>query len=180
LCLLIWLLAKTTQCFGMLATAYRNIENSLTWVKQYLEYATTALGRLNVALDSTKVALDNERRRIIEAVLASSNGTNVPSFTTSYHSSNDDPPPPVYEAPVEQNNKNTQHQQNNLPNIPNNLTPATSLSDFPLNDNSPIMLAAEHLSVTDNTAPPHPITPVFGNTDISPSYVSSNVNNPFK
>lgn len=163
----------------MLATAYRNIQNSLTWVKQYLDYATTALGRLNVALDSTKAALDNERRRIIEAVLASSNaGTNVPLFTTSYHG-NDEPPPPVYEAPVEINNTQ-QSQQNSLPNIPNNLTPATSISDFSLSSSSPVMPAAQHLSVTDNTMPPHPITPVFGNTDISPSYVSSNVNNPFK
>ncbi|KAI7890080.1 uncharacterized protein EV154DRAFT_262411 [Mucor mucedo] len=171
--------AKTTQCFGMLATAYRNIQNSLTWVKQYLQYATTALGRLNEALDSTKVALYNERRRIIEAVLASSDGANLPSFTTTYHGSSE-PPPPVYEAPADNNSDSHENQQNHLPNIPNNLTPAASISDFPLGNDSPVMPAAQHLSTSDSTVPPHPITPVFGNTNMSPSYVSTNVNNPFK
>lgn len=163
----------------MLATAYRNIQNSITWVKQYLQYTTTALGRLDEALNSTKTALDNERRRIIEAVLASSNGASLPSFTTTYHGSNE-PPPPVYEAPAENNSNLQQNQQNHLPDIPNNLTPATSMSDFPLDIDSPVMPAAQHLSATDSNAPPHPITPVFGNTNMSPSYVSSNVNNPFK
>ncbi|GAA5799065.1 hypothetical protein HPULCUR_004474 [Helicostylum pulchrum] len=174
-------------CFGMLATAYRNIQNSLTWVKQYLDYTTGAIERLNTALESTKLALEKERCRIIEAVLAgyvdsSSSSAGLPTFTTTDHDANE-LPPPVYEAPPTSLDSNTLHQ-NNMPNIPTNITPTSSLSNFPLNDHSPVIPDALP-SPVDSSAPPHPITPVFGDTHINNTpnnqpYVSSNSNNPFK
>jgi hypothetical protein len=195
-------IAKTTQCFNLLATAYRNMQNSMTWVKQYLDYTTGAVIRLNEALENTKKALETERCRIMDAVLAgqldgqgdsSSSSNNVDILIN-------EPPPPVYEAPLGEQN------EENLPSIPSNLTPTSSLSNFPLGgDHSPLLPPANiHAVNVDNTVPPHPITPILiGDTNTSPSttinntanhnnmgqqqqhlqpqpYVSHNVNNPFQ
>lgn len=199
------LLAKTTQCFSMLATAYSNIQNSLTWVKQYIDYTIGAIARLNTAVESAQENLDNERRRIMDSVLA--------GHIYGESSNNDilinEPPPPVYEAPPAEYTSTAagtqENQQDHLPVIPSNITPSSSLPNFSLvGDHSPLIPAATVATAanSNNTLPPHPITPVFGDTNLSPSttvpinildsnhspannqqsspsYISHNVNNPF-
>lgn len=186
-------IAKTSQCFGMLATAYRNTQNSLTWIKQYKEYAAGALVRLNTAVDTIKESLKNERRRIMDAVLAghtaggeapsSSSTDNPPLFSTTYHGVNE-LPPPVYEAPPvdeQYNNQNqgTAQQDQHLPVIPSNLSPSTSFSNLPeMNGNnnnnnnnaiinSPLLPPPTNSYNNTNTnTPPHPITPILENANV--------------
>lgn len=169
---------KTTQCFGMLATVYRNVQNSLTWVKQYLEYTKGAIIRLEEAIESTKKNLETERKRIFEVVSAGymdtsgsspSNQPGLPPFSTSYNSQNNEPPPPVYEAPTTDHGDNRLGlPPNDLPAIPGNLTPSTSFSNFPIeNSNSPLIPAATLVN-TNSSAPPRPISPVIGDANSSP------------
>lgn len=180
-------IAKTTQCFGMLATAYRNIQNSLTWVKEYHEYTKGAIIRLDAVIETTTVALQNERRRIMDAVLAGHVDTSGSS--SSYQpgsSSSNDPPPPVYEAPpAEYNSDTTRQSSNELPSIPANLSPSPSFPHIPMSDSSSPLLPPTHLATNPNpSVPPQPISPVLGHTDTSPphqqGYVSHNANNPFR
>lgn len=176
----------------MLATAYRNIQNSLTWVKQYLDYTTGAIERLSTAVETTKTALEKERRRIIDSVLEGYNGSSASSSSrtelpTFHHHDTNELPPPVYEAPPTitttgpaAGSAEPHPNQVSMPDIPNNITPASSISNFPLNEHSPVIPPALP-SPVDNSAPPHPITPVFGNTLLNqPSYISTNTNNPFR
>lgn len=191
--------AKTSQCFGMLATAYRNTQNSLTWVKQYKDYAAGALVRLDEAVNVIRESLKTERKRIMDTVLAGHTGgggtsssaaaENPPLFSTTYHNAND-PPPPVYEAPPVGEQYNNQSQgatpsDQHLPAIPANLTPATSFLNLPMNEdnntgitNSPLLTPITPHDNSNGNAPPHPITPVFENTSMpSPSPPSqANVN----
>lgn len=170
--------AKTTQCFGMLATAYRNIQNSLTWVKEYHEYTKGAIIRLDAVIETTTVALQNERRRIMDAVLAGHVDTSGSS--SSYQPSSNDPPPPVYEAPpAEYNSDTTRQSSNELPSIPANLSPSPSFPHIPMSDSSSPLLPPAHLATNPNpSVPPQPISPVLGHTDTSPphqqGYVSHN------
>ncbi|CAO0791467.1 unnamed protein product [Mucor circinelloides] len=187
--------AKTSQCFGMLATAYRNTQNSLTWVKQYKEYAAGALVRLDEAVNVMKESLKNERKRIMDTVLAghtsgssSAAADNPPLFSTAYHGTND-PPPPVYEAPPVDQQYNNQNQETaqadqRLPVIPPNLTPATSFLNLPANEdsnsaitNSPLMAPMTLQNNNNGNAPPHPITPVFENTSMPSPSPHMNMNN---
>lgn len=166
---------------------YRNIQNSQTWVKQYKDYAVGAVIRLKEAVDNIKKSLANERRRIIETILAGNIDQTSASLIGSY-----DLPPPVYEAPP------SDHQQQQVPTIPPNVIPHT-----PSNNSSSNMVdTTTSPSLLDVTTPPHPITPVMCNTAISPilannttnynpndnntnaqvsqPYKSHNVNNPFQ
>jgi hypothetical protein len=197
----------------MLATVYRNVQNSLTWVKKYHEYTTGAIIRLDEAIESTKKNLENERKRIFDAVSAgyidSSSGSSsshqpgLPPFSST---NNNEPPPPVYEAPPAEHNENRLGlPPNDLPAIPNNLTPSTSFSNIPVS-NSPLIPPANLVNV-DPSVPPQPISPAIGdantslitthpphmhvNSPITPQYnnsnhqqqqnpyVSHNANNPF-
>lgn len=175
----------------MLATVYRNIQNSKTWVKQYKDYATGAVIRLNEAVDNMKQSLGNERRRIIDTVLAG----NMGNPTSTSFAGNYDLPPPVYEAPPADN------QQQEVPAIPSNMSPTSSNNSsgnlIDATDTSSATVASPAL--LNVSAPPQPITPVMGNTTISPildsntaltnqtneqvhhqPYKTHNVNNPFQ
>ncbi|KAI8889634.1 hypothetical protein K501DRAFT_170616, partial [Backusella circina FSU 941] len=170
---------KTSQCFGLLATTYRNIQNAMTWVKQYREYTEGAVERLGVVIDSTRNALHNERERIINVVL--SGHTTDGQSGSGAQPTSDEPPPPVYEAPHEQ--ENDQHL--NLPDIPTNLTPASSVVSLPMEAGHSPLLSAVTPSHNPN-APPQPITPILdlpaihiSSNDDAPAYVSTNTNNPF-
>ncbi|KAI9486513.1 MAG: hypothetical protein EXX96DRAFT_549342 [Benjaminiella poitrasii] len=211
--------AKTSQCFGILATAYRNIQNSLTWVKQYKEYASGAITRLETAAELTRKSLATERRRIMDSVLAgyvdqpsgSSSSTAVQNlFDTS--SATNDLPPPVYEAPpaidAYQDGHHQENEDNQLPAIPDNLTPISHFSQLSINNDDSNSTFTPGLSTTNTTIPPQPITPIINNSNVqqcettttaaaSPlpltatntttsttnntnnAYISHNVNNPF-
>ncbi|OAD03044.1 hypothetical protein MUCCIDRAFT_81058 [Mucor lusitanicus CBS 277.49] len=170
--------------------AYRNTQNSLTWVKQYKDYAAGALVRLDEAVNVIKESLKTERRRIMDTVLAGHTGgdgasssaaaDNPPLFSTTYHNAND-PPPPVYEAPPVGEQYNNQSQgaaqsDQHLPAIPANLTPATSFLNLPMNEdsntaitNSSLMPPITSHENNNGNAPPHPITPVFEDTSMPSS-----------
>ncbi|KAI8644742.1 hypothetical protein BD408DRAFT_430252 [Parasitella parasitica] len=180
--------AKTSQCFGMLATAHRNTQNSLTWVKQYKDYAAGALVRLNTAVNAIMGSLKAQRERIMDTVLAGHTGgassaapsDNPPLFSTTYHGHND-LPPPVYEAPpvdeqYSNQNQGTEQQEQQLPVIPQNLTPVSSLSNLSINDNTALVppnTSLDHSTVT----PPHPITPLLGNTNMPPNTTNTDHTN---
>jgi hypothetical protein len=152
----------------------------MTWVKQYREYTSGAVERLGSVIDSTRNALHNERERIINVVLSGhiSDGQSGSSQSGSGQATSDEPPPPVYEAPHDDN------QHLNLPNIPTNITPASSIVSLPMEGgHSPLLSTTP---VHNPNSPPHPITPVLdlpaihiSNDDAAPTYVSTNTNNPF-
>ncbi|CEP17457.1 hypothetical protein [Parasitella parasitica] len=191
--------AKTSQCFGMLGTVYRNTQNSLTWVKQYKDYATGALVRLNTAVITIMESLKDERKRIMDAVLAghtsgggasssSAPTDNPPLFSTTHHGPND-LPPPVYEAPpvdeqYSNRNPGTAQQDQHLPVIPPNLTPVSSMSNLSINDSnnnntaisSPLIPSAVSLD-NNNITPPHPITPVLENTSMPAPHTTTSSDN---
>ncbi|KAI7906900.1 uncharacterized protein BX663DRAFT_494133 [Cokeromyces recurvatus] len=192
--------AKSSQCFGILATAYRNIQNSLTWVKQYKEYAVGAISRLETAVNVTKKSLEAERKRIMDTVLEGYVDPSASSSTAAaphnlFDTPNNDLPPPVYEAPPSMNTReNSQRQeQHSLPIIPDNLTPISRLSEVSINtmDDANGLLSTTSISANNNnnniTAPPQPITPVINSDNVlannnnnnTPTYISHNVNNPF-
>ncbi|KAG0179824.1 hypothetical protein DFQ29_001633 [Apophysomyces sp. BC1021] len=160
--------AKVQHTFAVMATSQRNIENSMTWVRQYIQYTDGALGRLNGAIGTTKDALEKERQRIFEGVM-SGNFTEASSSSQVVHH---DQSPPVYEAPPP-----TQNQQTpSLPQIPQDMMPmaTTSTPSFnssPFSPPTSLPLASNH--------PPRPISPATPGTN-GTSYVSYNANNPFQ
>ncbi|KAI8987713.1 hypothetical protein BDF20DRAFT_284890 [Mycotypha africana] len=156
-------IAKATQCFGLLATVYKNTQNSINWVKQYKEYAQGALIRLEKAVEDVKKSLFAERQRIIETVLYNYNNLDqttaaraaepstlaapIPDILSSSYQNeiSDLPPPPMYEAPTvpsdgqhqqhQQSIDHPEHQQNqHLPVIPQDMTPLSSFSNLSISD----------------------------------------------
>ncbi|KAI8327048.1 hypothetical protein EDC96DRAFT_532995 [Choanephora cucurbitarum] len=162
--------AKASQCFGVLATAYRNAQNSLTWVKQYKEYATGALVRLEEAIVNVKRSLEQERCRIVEDVLAGRPTTEASRSTAI--------PPPVYEAPppMEASHHASSSSTDSMPQVPAHImAPSPTYSHLPLMDtkSNPFLEDLEPTqpssSSSSSSHPPQPIEP----------YISHNVNNPF-
>lgn len=170
----------------MLATAYRNIQNSLTWVKEYHEYTKGAIIRLDAVIETTTASLQNERRRIMDAVLAghvdntsgAGSSSDLPLFQTTFHGgSSNEPPPPVYEAPPAEYNSGTRpggSSPNELPSIPANLSPSPSFPNIPMSDSSSPLLPPAHLANPNPSVPPQPISPVLGHTDTSPVVPTNN------
>ncbi|KAI8373772.1 hypothetical protein BD560DRAFT_327816, partial [Blakeslea trispora] len=168
--------AKASQCFGVLATSFRNAQNSLSWVRQYKEYATGALIRLEEAIVNVKKSVEEERCRIIEDVLAGRSTTESSAAVM--------PPPPVYEAPPSTASSRQEHPDTkgnmSLPEVPANIMPSPTYSHLPLKSSSnPFLDDIEQTSdqpSSSSSNPPQPIAPV---TEHTSSYKSSNVNNPF-
>jgi hypothetical protein len=157
----------------MLAAVYRNTQNSISWVKQYKNYAIGAVTRLTQAVQVVKESLRKERIRIIEEVLAGhvqptigSTSHDLPDFSAD----NYEAPPPVYEAPP-------LNEDPAIPSIPAHIS------------SSPIADSFANLSLNDspNTAacsPPNSYSQQTTNSSVPPppptTYISPNVNNPFR
>ncbi|KAF7723804.1 hypothetical protein EC973_001588 [Apophysomyces ossiformis] len=160
--------AKVSHTFAVMATAQRNIDNSITWVRQYMQYAEGALERLKLAVGSTKDSLEKERQRIFEGIMSG----NLAEGSSSSHEIPQDQPPPVYEAPPSASN----HQTPTFPQVPQNMSPM-SASAAPLSNSSPYPSVPSYPSMPNQ--PPMPISPMMPGVN-GTSYVTSNVNNPFQ
>lgn len=172
--------AKAQHTFALVATCRHNADKSLQWVRHYKQYAEGAQGRLQVAIESTRNALHNERRRIVDGILS---GQPVDGFDgTSSSTDYPDQPPPMYEAPPDTNNAATAP-----PTIPQEamLSPPSpsnsTLSNTPPTASRPLSNPPQQLS------PAQPPPPPLANGDhipptsaIPPPYKSQNTHNPFR
>ncbi|CEG81855.1 hypothetical protein RMATCC62417_16005 [Rhizopus microsporus] len=139
---------KTTQCIAILAAATQNVKSSMNWIEQYKTYAEGAIERLKAAIENTKFSLEEERRRIIEAVLSGQlNGLNSSGGNSS---SDPSPPPPVYEAPPPARNSLDQNgnQSNSLPTIPSNI----SLSSPTIESTTPLYSPVNGTAMSPGTS----------------------------
>ncbi|KAL0087042.1 hypothetical protein F4703DRAFT_1850146 [Phycomyces blakesleeanus] len=193
--------AATHEMLYRIVLVQRNIENSMTWTRQYMQYAEGAVAKLDQAIENTKKSLEKERKRIFERVLAgappppqitdtaggsssASTSANASNYDDSLFSPSYDAPPPVYEAPPASQIAQNSSNGNVMPPLPTNNSSFPSVNTPPMdniNIEPPIQLSPSQAP----THPPRPITPVTSNPDpISsyppPQYVSQNGNNPFQ
>lgn len=177
----------------MLAAVYRNTQNSISWVKQYKDYAVGAVKRLDSAIQTVKQTLRKERIRIIELVLSGQ----VTAATTSQQGassdlpdpliSNYEAPPPVYEAPPPPLHEGVVPQNQSLPSIPSHFSsPIQSFANLSLNDadtnNNTPLPPITNTPDTNQSSHANP-TNLPNYTQDNPSYqsyISTNVNNPFR
>ena len=97
-----------------MVTCQKNIDASLQWVRHYMRYTEGALDRLKVAIESTQNALDIERCRIVDGVLAGSPVDGMAGIDAQA----EDQPPPMYESPPD---ANLGAQGATIPSIPSNV-----------------------------------------------------------
>lgn len=173
--------AKAQHTFALVATCRHNADKSLQWVRHYKQYAEGAQDRLQVAIESTRNALHNERRRIVDGILS---GQPVDGFDgTSSSTDYPDQPPPMYEAPP----PDTNNAATAPPTIPQEamLSPPSpsnsTLSNTPPTASRPLSNPPQQLS------PAQPPPPPLANGDhipptsaIPPPYKSQNTHNPFR
>ncbi|KAI9312402.1 hypothetical protein BX666DRAFT_1987127 [Dichotomocladium elegans] len=156
--------AKAQHSYALIITALANIDNSIKWVRHYLQYAQGAAERLQVAIESTRNALENERRRIFEGILS---GEPIQAMG----SANIDPPP-KYEAPPDINNTALSGGGEQPPRIPESaLSPPSPTRSLSASDSSPVLSNARPVSQPPRQ-PPIPATP-------PQPYVAQNGHNPF-
>ncbi|KAI9018065.1 hypothetical protein CLU79DRAFT_761554 [Phycomyces nitens] len=182
--------AATHEMLYRITLVQRNIENSMTWTRQYMQYAEGAVSKLNQAIENAQRALEKERRRIFERVLAGRPPADAAGASSSTSHDDDslmysptyDAPPPVYEAPPASQLPPNGNSETLMPSLPTN-------ASFPLNNTPPM----ENISIAPPiqlspsqapTQPPRPITPVTSGQPLSsyppPQYVSQNAHNPFQ
>ncbi|ORZ03305.1 hypothetical protein BCR43DRAFT_483104 [Syncephalastrum racemosum] len=109
--------AKAQHAGALFGTVQHNIDSSLRWVRQYIQYTEGALERLKIAVDSVRASLETERRRIVEGILS---GEPVDGRADDVF----DQPPPMYEAPPEDEEAPTA----DVPAVPSPLQPTSRQS----------------------------------------------------
>lgn len=146
--------AKAQHCYAVLSAVHRNIDNSIRWIRDYMQYTEGALSRLQVAIDSTQNALENERRRIVDHVLS---GSSADAFQTGAAAADIEEPPPMYEGPPEGPPEDTAASAAPPPPTVPNVPPAAtaSPSSFGSNASSPYLPASPHHHLAAS-APPTP------------------------
>ncbi|KAI7859882.1 hypothetical protein BDC45DRAFT_495220 [Circinella umbellata] len=189
--------AKAQHTYALLVTCQKNIETSLRWVRHYLHYTEGALQRLEVAIESTQNALEIERRRIVDGILAGQPVDGLAGFGISGSPSStqeqgpqvqiDDQPPPMYESPPDANINNLA----TIPSIPSNVhLPPPSPTSTLENINSPALASTTSLSSNNSPSqqlrppsqPPAPYAPPSPTTSSStpPNTTHNNSHNPFR
>lgn len=171
--------AKAQHTFALIATCRHNADKSLQWIRHYKQYAEGAQGRLQVAIESTRNALHNERRRIVDGILS---GQPVDGFGGTSSSDYPDQPPPMYEAPP----PDTNNAAAAPPTIPQDamLSPP-SPSNSTLSNNTPPSSSRPLSHPPPQVSPAQPPPPPLANGDhippaTPPKYKSQNTHNPFR
>ncbi|KAI9497491.1 hypothetical protein BDB00DRAFT_784819 [Zychaea mexicana] len=169
--------AKAQHTYALLATCQKNIDTSLHWVRHYLRYTEGALQRLDVAINSTQNALENERRRIADGVLS---GQPVDGMAGGVDEP-DDQPPPMYESPPDANAASITA----IPSIPSDvhLPPPSPTSTLENGGTlTPFTTASSSNSASQRppSQPPAPYPLPSPPSSSSTPYVTQNTHNPFR